>query len=131
MSSIGKRVAELRERRGLSAAELARRIEIKQPSIWAIENGTTKSLRGNTLTRLCEELRTTADYLLRGMAGPGGLELAVMEAELTFTIRALSAEKRIALIEYARFLMGQQRPAAPPINGDARISPIRPHKPKQ
>lgn len=109
MSTIGSRIKHLRQDAGLSGAELARRIGIKAPSLWEIENGETKALRGNTLTALCDELRTTADYLLRGEREEAGLQLAAMEAELTYTIRSLPPEKRVALLEYARFLMGQPR----------------------
>ena len=116
MSSIGERVKQLREARGIRVVELAKAVGIKQPSLWQIENGVTKTLRGNTLTRLCEELHTTADFLLHGSTGVVGIELAQMEAELTFTIRTLSSARRLALIDYARFLMAQQ-PGQAPRNG--------------
>lgn len=130
--SIGARVVYLRELQGLGQAELARRCGIQPPSLWEIEHNVTKSLRGNTLTRLCEELRTTADFLLHGVEEDAGLELAQMEAELTYTIRKLDAKGRIALMEYARYLM-TQRPEAAPIRGNARatISPITPTRRKQ
>lgn len=126
---MGERIRALREGRGVKPADLARSIGIKQPSLFDIESGRTKGLRGNTLTRLCEELRTTADFLLHGTMTAGSLELAAMEAELTYTIRTLTPERRVALIEYARFLMAQQPNRQPPQEkpGDAgsNIKPIR------
>lgn len=134
---MGDRVRQLRLRHGLKAVDLARAIGIKQPSVFDIESGRTKTLRGNTLARLCEELRTTADFLLYGATGSVGIELATMEAELTYTVRALSPDRRVALIEYARFLMAQEpgkRPGppgqAPPDSGESNIQPIR-RKPKK
>ena len=124
--SIGDRVLYLREKRELSQAELARRIGIAAPSLSLIETGKTRALRGNTLDRLCEELRTTPDFLLRGTEGPDGLELARMEAELTYTIRTLSHEARIALMEYARYLLSKQ-PGAQPARAVAvgTVTPIK------
>ena len=129
MGFIGERVLLLRESAGLSQAELARRIGIKQPSLHGIETGGTKSLRGNTLIRLSEELRTTAEFLLHGTTSGQGLELASMEAELIFTIRTLAPERRVALMEYARYLMAQQ-PRREPATGTCQenapnIQPIR------
>lgn len=106
MSSIGARIKALRIAHGLSGAELARRIGIKAPSLWEIENGQTKSVRGHTLAALCAELHTTQALILNGEPEGVSLQLATMEAELLFTIRALEPEKRIALMEYARFLRG-------------------------
>lgn len=133
MSSIGERVRYLRELHGLSQATLARRIGIAAPSLSEIENNHTKSLKGKTLNGMCEHLRTTADYLIYGVDEGAGLQLATMEAELLFVIRALAPERRMALMEFARHLMAQEPGRqVPPSNGNASISPIRkpakPHK---
>lgn len=96
----------------MSGAELARLIGVKGPSMWQIENGVTKSLKAETLSGLCEHLRTTVGFILSGDGEDRGLQLATMEAELMYSIRKLPPEKRIALMEYARFLMGQQPPKA-------------------
>jgi transcriptional regulator with XRE-family HTH domain len=112
MSSLGERVKQLRERAGLRAAELARLLGISQPALWAIETGDTKSLKATTLKRLCEELHTTADFILSGDSQEVGLALATMEAEILFLLRSLRPERRITLLEYARFLKAQQQPDA-------------------
>lgn len=131
MSSIGARVRQLREDREMKSSELARAIGIRQPSLIDIEKGRTKTLRGNTLARLCEELRTTADFLLYGEMAPAGIELALMERELTMALRALTPERRIALIEYARFLLAQPPGAKPaparqaPANGASNVQRIQ------
>jgi len=124
MASLGQRVTTLREAAGLKPVELAERVGIKQPSLWAIENGKTKGLRGNTLLRLCEELHTTADFLLHGNAGEAGvaLELSTMEAELVFTIRSLAPDRRVALMQYARYLITQE-PGREAKNGTRQATP--------
>jgi transcriptional regulator with XRE-family HTH domain len=128
----GQRVAWLRERLGLLPAELARRVGISQPSLWAIENDVTKDLKSSTLMRLCDELVTTKEFIVFGVSGEGGIELATMEAELIHAIRALSGDRRIALVEYARFLMSQQEPRRqqPPAGGSQQppsvVRPLRP-----
>lgn len=131
MTSMGKRVARLREQFGLKPIELAERIGIKQPSLHAIEHGRTKTLRGNTLARLCEELHTTADFLLHGTIEGQGLELASMEAELIYTIRTLAPERRVALMEYARYLMAQEPGRAQTGTRQAAASNIQPIKRKR
>lgn len=131
MSSIGERVKYLREMHGLSQAELARRVGIRAPSLSEIENNHTKSLKGKTLSGMCEHLRTTADYLIYGVDETAGLQLATMEAELLFVIRALAPDRRMALMEFARHLLAQEPGRhAPPASGNASVSQIRkPPKP--
>lgn len=110
----GQRIAHLRERQRLTPAELARQVGISQPSLWAIENDVTKQLKASTLVGLCDALFTTAAFIEYGDSDRNGLELATMEAELIHAIRALSGERRIALVEYARYLMSQQPGAKRP-----------------
>lgn len=133
MSSIGDRVKYLRELHGFSQAGLARRLGISAPSLSEIEHNHTKSLKGKTLNGMCEHLRTTADYLIHGVDEEAGLQLATMEAELLFVIRALAPDRRMALMEFARHLLAQEPGRrAPPSTGPASVSPIRkpPKSPK-
>jgi transcriptional regulator with XRE-family HTH domain len=105
---MGDRIVALREAAGLKQVDLARAIDIAQPSLHAIEKNQTKALKASTLLGLCSVLRTTADYIIRGDDNQAGLALATMEAELLYIIRTLSADRRVAMIEYARFLLNQQ-----------------------
>ena len=123
--SMGVRIKTLREAAGLSQAELARRIDISQPSLHAIENNKTRALKASTLVALCRELRTTADYIQTGEDRGGGLLLATMEAELLYTVRSLSHERRMALLEYARFLIKQEPPASVRPMRDEAASVVR------
>lgn len=106
----GTKIAKLREDRGLSQAQLARQLGIKQPSLWEIENNQRKTLKSSTLQALCEALSTTPDYILGDLTFDSDLdrELVEMESELVKTLRKLGPEKRIALMEYARYLRKQQ-----------------------
>lgn len=122
---MGKRITWLREQAKLSPAELARRIGIAQPSLWAIESGKTKTLKAETLQALVVQLRTTSQLILYGEEGVTPLELATMEAELTFTVRTLSPERRIALMEYARYLVAQQPGAQAVKDNPANVSHLR------
>jgi len=111
MSSIGTRIKSLRINLGLKGAELARRIGISGPALWEIENGETKSLKASTLVGLVAELHTTSDHILFCEAKGEDLRLAEMEAELIHSLRALPPEKRLELMNFARFLLGQPRQA--------------------
>lgn len=54
MKTLADRAVFAREKVGLKPAEAARLIGIKQPSLWAIENGVTRTLKGKTLTKMAE-----------------------------------------------------------------------------
>ena len=129
MSSIGLRVKVLRERRGMSQAELARLIGKRQPSLSAIESGDTKSLKADTLQALCEVLVTTPQFILSGDETLGdslSIDLTVMESELLAILRSVPPEKRIALLEYARFLRSGEKTQPPlPHPGPASIQKMR------
>jgi transcriptional regulator with XRE-family HTH domain len=113
MSSIGKRVAALRTARGLSQAELARRIKIAQPSLHDIESGKTKTLRGETLANLCRELNVQPDAILKGTTG-NRPETLLLESELIATWRSLSEADQEHLMAIARALASARpKPPAP------------------
>lgn len=127
MSSIGERVRQLREDRGLSQAELARRIGIKQPSLWLIEKGETRTVKVSTLEALCEALSTTKEFLLRGddcHDSPESLELSAMESELIHILRTLPPDRRISLLEYARFIKSGTAPA-PSKPQPGKVEPLK------
>ena len=62
--SIGERVRAVRLARGLSQAELARRVKISKNAMNQIEQGTSPNPRANVMRRLAEVLEVPADYLL-------------------------------------------------------------------
>lgn len=59
----GKRMAEARERRGLTGKELALLIDGTQSQIARYEKG-VRIPRSDTLARICQALQVSADYLL-------------------------------------------------------------------
>jgi putative transcriptional regulator len=53
------RLDELLERRGLTLAELSRRVEMSVVNLSVLKNNRGRAIRFTTLTRLCEELHCT------------------------------------------------------------------------
>lgn len=64
MSPISIRIQELREARGWSQSELARRTGIRQASISAIENGQTSGIDFAVLEGLADALGVDAGFLI-------------------------------------------------------------------
>jgi transcriptional regulator with XRE-family HTH domain len=62
--SLGERVRAVRQARGLSQAELARRVGVSKNAMNQIEQGTAPNPRANVIRRLAEVLDIQADYLL-------------------------------------------------------------------
>ena len=81
---IGKRLKELRMKRGFSQQELGTAIGVTKVSICGYENGTRLPTLDN-LVKISEVLETTADYLL-------GREVPVMNEENKTYIGAISYE---------------------------------------
>ena len=115
MSTMGERVAALREEAGLKQTELARRIGIRQPSLSSIESNQTKRIAGETLAGLCRELRTTAKYILDGAgpAHPPQVEIAEMSAASKAFLRYfndLTPEEQQKIAEVAKVITGRAVP---------------------
>jgi transcriptional regulator with XRE-family HTH domain len=64
MTPIVLRVRELREAKGWSQRELARRAEVQQPTLSAIENGRTKGIDFETLEKLARVFEVDPGYLI-------------------------------------------------------------------
>jgi transcriptional regulator with XRE-family HTH domain len=112
--SIGDRIRGLREARGWSGAELARRVGIKGPSLWEIEAGETKSLRADTLMRLARVLATNPYFLWTGVGSPvAPIDPNVDEAEVVDLYRRLTAANQHAWVEIGKTLIRAQPAPAP------------------
>lgn len=61
---VGKRIRELRERKGIEQLELAKRINISQSKMNKIETGYQKRIEPEILIDLAQELNTTVDDLV-------------------------------------------------------------------
>jgi len=105
MDTIGGRIKALRMGKQLNQAELARRINIAQPSLYNIETGKTKSVNGYVLDALAKELNTTTSYLLDGAEGHQGHEAAMMLAELKAIFSKLPETDQESLLRSARGLL--------------------------
>jgi transcriptional regulator with XRE-family HTH domain len=64
--NMGERSTKLRQQRGISPAQLARRIKVSPAAIGLIESGVTRSLKAETLLRLAEALDTSPWHILWG-----------------------------------------------------------------
>jgi transcriptional regulator with XRE-family HTH domain len=67
--ALGKRLAEIRERRGLKQKDLAERAGLSISFISEIENG-HRNVSSEKLLRLANALGASIDYLLRGEDAP-------------------------------------------------------------
>jgi transcriptional regulator with XRE-family HTH domain len=61
---LGERVRAVRQARGISQAELARRVGVSKNAMNQIEQGSSPNPRANVIRRLAEVLSIPADYLL-------------------------------------------------------------------
>lgn len=77
--TIGMRLRRLRVARGLSAAALARAVNVTEAAIRAVETGDSKSPSFTVGVRLAEALGVTARYLAFG-GGPD-LEARILAIE--------------------------------------------------
>jgi len=64
MSTLGERLSAVRERRGLTQAEVAHRAHLPQQAISRLERGDRAHVRSDVLARLAIALNVSADVLL-------------------------------------------------------------------
>lgn len=82
LTTLAARIRWLREQRNMSAAELCRATKtqtmppIRQPSLWAIENGQTKEIKADTLFRIAAALQANPMWIKDGTGEPFGLSVA-------------------------------------------------------
>ena len=76
MSTLGERLSAVRERRGMTQGEVARRAHLPQQAISRLERGDRTHVRSDVLARLATALDISADVLL-------GLRDMVDAADLT------------------------------------------------
>lgn len=92
---ISERIKELREQKGLTQGELARRLRISRPAISSWESGKTKNLREDNLLAIAREFGITVDELLTGKAADG-----VNESPAAYRCGAQSRQEEILLEKY-------------------------------
>lgn len=72
MSTLGERLSAVRERRGLTQGEVARRVRLPQQAISRLERGERHHVRSDVLARLAIALDVSADVLLGLRDMPAG-----------------------------------------------------------
>jgi transcriptional regulator with XRE-family HTH domain len=70
MDTMGKRIAVLREARGLSVPELAEIVGVTRALVWQWEQDMVKGIRPENFIRLCHALKVTPEYLVWGPDKP-------------------------------------------------------------
>ena len=64
--SLGDRIRMMRERYGMPAAVLAKRVEISRQQLYMIETNKTADPGALTVLRIADALGVSTDYLLKG-----------------------------------------------------------------
>jgi len=105
MNYDGSKIALLRNRKGWSMAELARRSGIKQPSLWALEHQVTKKPKADTLMRVAAALGVP----LREIMGPSRRTTVDLLDDLSEVFDQLDGKNKQALIAAARALLDSQK----------------------
>lgn len=90
----GERIAALRERRGLSQEELARRVDVTKGAVQNWESG--RGIRGENLRRVAEVLETTPEEIRGDAEMPNPFSLAAHLDARAEEFRQYSNEMRAA-----------------------------------
>lgn len=93
-AEIGKRIRNFRIQNELKQAQLAESLDVSTNFISEIETG-KKSISLETLCRLCEKYKLSADYILFGKE-----YLNLPERTLSEFLSSLSTEELPTIIEY-------------------------------
>jgi transcriptional regulator with XRE-family HTH domain len=114
METIGQRISRLREKRGMTQPELAKKLGVKPGHISNWEHDKHVPKAGN-LINLAVALRTTGKYLLTGkgpesdsseLAGEIGQQVAKLHDDFL----SLLPENRFAVLALAQALKSTQSP---------------------
>jgi transcriptional regulator with XRE-family HTH domain len=131
MDTIGKRISTRRNALGIKQVDLARNIGIKQGYLSEIENDKKGDMGAPILMGLCRELKLTPEFLFYGEGASEARERQLLESEVLFFLRAISADQRTVIIGMLRGafaqLSGDQRPIGSVGITDAKSDGKRPH----
>jgi len=101
----GGKITLLREAKGLSMAELARRSGIKPPSLWALEHQVTKKPKVDTMMRVAAALGVPMREILKASKKP----TVDMLADLDELFDQLDGRNKQALLAAAKALLDSQK----------------------
>lgn len=99
------KITLLREAKGWSMAELARRSGLKQPSLWAIEHQVTKKPKVDTMMRIAAALGVP----LREIMKPTKRGAIDLQEDLTELFDQLDVRNKQALLAAAKALLDSQK----------------------
>ena len=104
LKTIAARVIWLRENKHMKPADLCRAARLRQPSLWAIENGRTKTLKAPTLFRLAAALSANPKWIQDGAGEPYSDPsfTASDSIELDAILADLDDARRSAILAFAR-----------------------------
>ncbi len=105
--SLGEKVKELREKKGMNQKELSEASGITQATISRIEKGKVNQLKSEALKRLADALGSTIDYLVdkTDELTPNDILRSDDTAKHLFRgYEKLSSEGRKQLIDFVNFL---------------------------
>lgn len=107
--TIGQRLAELREQKGLTKEELAERVGVSTSTLSRLESGQIQKFSDEMLTALAREFNVSADFLLgltnipdRKNYDIGELGLSALAARNLYT-RKVNAEVVDLMLEHPKF----------------------------
>jgi transcriptional regulator with XRE-family HTH domain len=96
MDTMGERIKTLREEKGWSQSELARRVGVERAAVSQWESGQTKELKGKNLDAVCRELECRSAWLISGK-GPRQEQAQVNDDKALYL-----SEKQRLLVEYIK-----------------------------
>ncbi|WP_395391435.1 helix-turn-helix domain-containing protein [Novosphingobium sp. BL-8A] len=105
---LGDRIEERRKEVGISQAELARRVGVRQSTINSLVNGNSRTSR--SLLKIARELQTTPAYLTGESDDPAGnlplsdIVLSSDERDWIELLRGLEIRDRQAVLQLTRSL---------------------------
>lgn len=134
--ALGHRVRDLMAEKGLSQAELARRIGVAQPSIYAIIHRNKTGTR--TLHKLARELETTAAYLSGETDDPAADQptptpISSDAREMVDHFESLGPADRRALLQIARSMAAGGAPPSETVHargGEGKAATVHDKRPE-
>lgn len=112
METIGQRIKQVRQERGVSQRDAARAIGVSQSSYSDLERGATEGRAYDLLVRIARHLQVSTDYLL-GVEDEAKKRVTLagltpLESELLELTRGMQVRRRRTLLRVARSLQEEE-----------------------
>lgn len=109
MVDIGQRVKMMRKSLGMTQADLAQKVGIKQPSLSYIENNPSEEIKQSTIRALAKALNTNTNWLATGKGSPSPVQTTSPdESEAVVLFNLLNDNNRLAWMTTGRTLLATQ-----------------------